>query len=598
MDLSARRFIPRTVTGGVEILHFLNTIFTTTLEDWKLSNYTKTINSPQRHITESPLRYFHRLQEAQNFLHDLGHHLSIELIPCIKGLIVKRHKDQFDKVVLQEEVDNINKNGIWPRTWRSALQPVNISKLAFIINKHFKKLPFKLPSSTPTTPTTPSTDTRLTRVENRTPFSHHSAIVRACTTDPQGFCTGWMQTLLQNTSPSICIFHGINHPGNGSASSNCAKLCSLLRDITTNKNGNRRPHNPYDNGNGHRQPRQPNINNGNNNGSHTNNGNGTNTGNHGGNHNSNGTDLSSHFRYNHGTSNGRSDSCGNTNGNTSAGTDQSNGTGTGNGRVQNPYNRNRTIPQGNRADVDPPLGDGVVGTDNVEPNDTSAPSETYSQPCTVIFNNTVNDCIPNTTNPNTSALPPSSLPHDQTAYVTIYSNPLGHIQQQSIPPIQRRDKIIKSLSALVPPETDLIKACLADPVDPALSTSRGDTPHFVIDSEATHHMVFDASLLHEIFPWNPPSDAQRFVHLANGQQVPIEGYCHISIRVEEYPILVPNVLYVPHLTNNLFSVPEHCTFQGCTQLAMDNSMILTYPTFCLKSSLQSNKLPFTPISDY
>ena len=79
-------------------------------------------------------------------------------------------------------------------------------------------------------------------------------------------------------------------------------------------------------------------------------------------------------------------------------------------------------------------------------------------------------------------------------------------------------------------------------------------------------------------------------------KVLIQGYGHIFMESDGHTILLPNVLFVPHLTSNLFLVTEHCIFQNCTQLAISNSMILTFPTFCLEATLSNNHLHFTHIS--
>ena len=113
MDTSARHLLQRHTTGGIVIIHFLDSVFTPAMADWELEEEKQSITSPQQKIVESPLRYFLCLQETQNTLYDLGHNITINLIPFIKGLIVHKHRDRFDNIVLKAEVDKIEQDGIW-----------------------------------------------------------------------------------------------------------------------------------------------------------------------------------------------------------------------------------------------------------------------------------------------------------------------------------------------------------------------------------------------------------------------------------------------------------------------------------------------------
>ena len=70
----------------------------------------------------------------------------------------------------------------------------------------------------------------------------------------------------------------------------------------------------------------------------------------------------------------------------------------------------------------------------------------------------------------------------------------------------------------------------------------------------------DKSLFTEIFDWNPINDSHRNVKLANGQKVPIAGVGHIDFMMENTRIIIPDVLYVPQLQSNLFSVQKHIEF--------------------------------------
>ena len=119
MDTAARRLLPRNNIGGIEVLHFLDSVFTPHMADWELEEHKQTLTSPQRKIVETPLRYFLRLQETQSNLHNHGHIVDI----FIKGLIVNKTKDRNNNIILKTEVDKIEQDGIWPRTWLPALNP-------------------------------------------------------------------------------------------------------------------------------------------------------------------------------------------------------------------------------------------------------------------------------------------------------------------------------------------------------------------------------------------------------------------------------------------------------------------------------------------
>ena len=148
----------------------------------------------------------------------------------------------------------------------------------------------------------------------------------------------------------------------------------------------------------------------------------------------------------------------------------------------------------------------------------------------------------------------------------------------------RLHKLLDCLSSICPEPTGLIQARLGH-INSNIDLTGHDTQHFVVDSGATHHMIYDESLLEKVYNWNPSNVKQKYVHLANGQKLEIKGYCHMDIIVDGYRIRIPDVLLVPQLTSNLFSVPQHIAFQGCATLAIENSVIITFPDFCIDTEV-------------
>ena len=54
---------------------------------------------------------------------------------------------------------------------------------------------------------------------------------------------------------------------------------------------------------------------------------------------------------------------------------------------------------------------------------------------------------------------------------------------------------------------------------------------------------------------------------------------HIDFMMENTRIIIPDVLYVPQLQSNLFSVQKHIEFQGCTVFAISRKAIITFDQY-------------------
>ena len=51
---------------------------------------------------------------------------------------------------------------------------------------------------------------------------------------------------------------------------------------------------------------------------------------------------------------------------------------------------------------------------------------------------------------------------------------------------------------------------------------------------------------------------------------------------------IPDVLYVPALSNNLYSVSQHIQYQGCSVLAMNNEVIVTFNELVAQAKMDAN----------
>ena len=89
----------------------------------------------------------------------------------------------------------------------------------------------------------------------------------------------------------------------------------------------------------------------------------------------------------------------------------------------------------------------------------------------------------------------------------------------------------------------------------------------------------------ELFPWTNPKHTH--VTIADGNSiVPIQGIGTIKFRIyNKYPVEFHNVLYVPSLSSNLFSVKEFLRYKGTFILAENSSMIMAFPSFVTEATI-------------
>ena len=154
----------------------------------------------------------------------------------------------------------------------------------------------------------------------------------------------------------------------------------------------------------------------------------------------------------------------------------------------------------------------------------------------------------------TRALPTSNTPTQSTFQHT----------QTSI------NNILKAIQPICPLSSDLITARYG-------SVSLSDSQDFIVDSGATHHMTNSANQFAYLHQWGAVDPKHCHIHLADGSLFTIQGHGAIDITLGSTRIRLTDVLYVPDLKQNLFSIPQHTAYQGCALLAFDTSVLLSFP---------------------
>jgi len=105
------------------------------------------------------------------------------------------------------------------------------------------------------------------------------------------------------------------------------------------------------------------------------------------------------------------------------------------------------------------------------------------------------------------------------------------------------------------------------------------TTTFVVDSGAYPHMVNDKSLFVCYSPWQEDTKP-IFVTFADGKtQAKIQGIGSILIKIKNHTILINRVLYVPTISDNLFSVKQHCETPGTYVHVQGDKATIAFPTF-------------------
>ena len=124
------------------------------------------------------------------------------------------------------------------------------------------------------------------------------------------------------------------------------------------------------------------------------------------------------------------------------------------------------------------------------------------------------------------------------------------------------------------------------PPTPPITNSSSSPPcnsfKFIVDSGATDHMCNNKSLFINFTPINNPNSA---VTLGDGNTTsPIKGKGTIAYEVQKNIIHLHDVLYVPSLNVNLYSVKQHMKVQGCSEHSEANKCTLAYPTFTITAT--------------
>ena len=97
----------------------------------------------------------------------------------------------------------------------------------------------------------------------------------------------------------------------------------------------------------------------------------------------------------------------------------------------------------------------------------------------------------------------------------------------------------------------------------------------ILDSGASRHMSGILSLFTTLSYFN--DDSPRNVILGNGTAtLPMLGFGSIDIPINNYRIILYNVLYIPKLNDTLFSIKEHVRFPQCFFYCAVNKAILSF----------------------
>jgi len=116
-------------------------------------------------------------------------------------------------------------------------------------------------------------------------------------------------------------------------------------------------------------------------------------------------------------------------------------------------------------------------------------------------------------------------------------------------------------------------------VSPQQDQRSTNTTTFVVDSGAYPHMVNNKSLFIRFSPWQNDIDP-KFVTFADGKtQAEIKGIGSIVIKINKHTILMNRVLYVPTISDNLFSVKQHCETQGTYVHVQGDQATIAFPSF-------------------
>ena len=107
---------------------------------------------------------------------------------------------------------------------------------------------------------------------------------------------------------------------------------------------------------------------------------------------------------------------------------------------------------------------------------------------------------------------------------------------------------------------------------------------FIVDSAAYPHMMNDHDMFTSLLPWQGDI---KYVTLADGQaRAPIMGVGTISLTIAKHTTTLHDVLYVPSLSDPLFSVQKHVELAGNYVHIENTQTIIAFPTFIATVPIQ------------
>jgi hypothetical protein len=108
----------------------------------------------------------------------------------------------------------------------------------------------------------------------------------------------------------------------------------------------------------------------------------------------------------------------------------------------------------------------------------------------------------------------------------------------------------------------------------------------IADSGANHHMFRDKAFFHTLTP------ATGTVILGDGKtSVSIEGVGTVHCRIGSYNLTIPNVRYVPGLSESIYSLFLHVqTPQHGLESSYDQGLFLQFPQFKTKALIGENDI--------
>ena len=87
-----------------------------------------------------------------------------------------------------------------------------------------------------------------------------------------------------------------------------------------------------------------------------------------------------------------------------------------------------------------------------------------------------------------------------------------------------------------------------------------DTPHWIMDSGASHHVTADLNNLSLYSDYGGPDE----ITVADGAGLQINHIGSSVIATPTKKLTLSNVLHVPHMKHNLISVSQFCQTNKCS----------------------------------